>query len=224
MGAPMREPTRRPLQGADGGAGLPAGDARATGGPVGEWARYPSDIDVLAGWPRRVCPDSISGQSTQPVARPIPAPQRPHPPSLSTVGVLVVDDQPPFLVAARRLIESTPGFEALGEATSGEGAVTLAAALRPDLVLIDVRMPGLGGLGAARCITSARSASAVVLVSTDPDDVPVEAAEGCGAVAVIGKQHLRPTTLAALWQRCEARACTESPQRPSQTSATSSTS
>jgi two-component system invasion response regulator UvrY len=119
--------------------------------------------------------------------------------------VLVVDDQPPFLVAARRLIESTPGFEAVGEATSGESAVTLAATLRPDLVLIDVRMPGLGGLGAARTITSGRSASAVVLVSTDPEDVPVEAAEECGAVAVIGKQHLRPTTLAALWQRCEAR-------------------
>jgi DNA-binding NarL/FixJ family response regulator len=135
--------------------------------------------------------------------------------------VLVVDDQPPFLVAARRLIESTPGFEALGEATSAEGAVTLAAALQPDLVLMDVRMPGLGGLGAARRITAARSALAVVLVSTDPDDVPAEAAEGCGAVAVIGKQHLRPTTLTALWQRCETR---PRPQRPSQTSATSSTS
>jgi two-component system, NarL family, invasion response regulator UvrY len=211
MGAPMREPTRRPLQGADGGAGLPAGDARATGGPVGEWARYPSDIDVLAGWPRRVCPDSISGQSTRPVAHPTPAPQRPHPPSPSTVGVLVVDDQAPFLVAARRLIESTPGFEAVGEATSGEGAVTLAAALRPDLVLMDVRMPGLGGLAAARCITAARSASAVVLVSTDPQDVPAAAAEGCGALAVISKQHLRPSKLAALWERCAAEASASPP-------------
>jgi two-component system invasion response regulator UvrY len=164
-----------------------------------------SEIDVLAGWPRRVCPDSIFGQSTEPVARPTPDPQRRHPPPFSTVGVLIVDDQPPFLVAARRLIESTPGFESLGEATSGERAVTLAAALRPDLVLIDVRMPGLGGVAAARCITQARSASAVVLVSTDPEDVTAEAADGCGAVAVIGKQHLRPTTLAALWQRCEAR-------------------
>jgi two-component system invasion response regulator UvrY len=168
-------------------------------------ATAPSEIDVRAGWPRRVRADSIVGQSTEPVARPTPDPQRRHPPPPSTVGVLVVDDQPPFLVAARRLIESTPGFESLGEATSGERAVTLAAALRPDLVLIDVRMPGLGGLAAARRITVARSASAVVLVSTDPEDVPAAAAEGCGAVAVIGKQHLRPTTLTALWQRCEAR-------------------
>ena len=119
--------------------------------------------------------------------------------------MLIVDDQQPFLVAARLLIASTPGFKSVGEATSGEHAVTLAAALRPDLVLIDVRMPGLGGLAAARRITVARSASAVVRVSTDPEDVPAAAAEGCGAVAVIGKQHLRPTTLTALWQRCGAR-------------------
>lgn len=120
--------------------------------------------------------------------------------------MLIVDDQLAFLVAARRLIESTPGFESVGEATSGECAVTLAAALRPDLVLMDVRMPGLGGLAAARCITMARSASAVVLVSADPQDVPVAAAEGCGAMAVISKQHLRPSILTALWQRCTATA------------------
>lgn len=139
------------------------------------------------------------------MAHPTPDPPRPHAPAPGAVRVLVVDDQPPFLSAARRLIESTPGFESVGEATSGEGAVTLAEALRPDLVLLDVRMPGLGGLGAARRITLARSASAVVLVSTDPQDVPAEAAEGSGAVAVVGKQHLRPTTLTALWQRCEDR-------------------
>jgi two-component system invasion response regulator UvrY len=193
---------------------------QAPGGPTTRGARYPFDIDVLAGWPKRVGLDSIAGQSSGPVTHPTPDPQRPHPTPLTTVGVLIVDDQPSFLMAARRLIESTPGFESLGEATSGERAVTLAAALRPDLVLMDVRMPGLGGLAAARCITLARSASAVVLVPTDPEDVPAEAAEGCGAVAVIGKQHLRPTTLTALWQRCGARP----PQRPSQTSATSSTS
>jgi two-component system invasion response regulator UvrY len=133
-----------------------------------------------------------------------PYPHGPDPPPPDTVGVLIVDDQPPFLVAARQLIASTPGFEFVGEATSGEGAVTLAAELRPDLVLMDVRMPGLGGLAAARCITAARSASAVVLVSTDPQDVPAAAAEGCGALAVISKQHLRPSKLAALWERCAA--------------------
>ncbi len=127
-------------------------------------------------------------------------------PPPDTVGVLIVDDQAPFLVAARQLIASTPGFEFVGEAASGEAAVRLAAALRPDLVLMDVRMPGLGGLAAARCITAARSAAAVVLVTTDPQDVPAAAAEGCGALALVAKQHLRPSYLTALWQRCAARA------------------
>jgi DNA-binding NarL/FixJ family response regulator len=76
---------------------------------------------------------------------------------------------------------------------------------------MDVRMPGLGGVAAARCITTARSASAVVLVSTDPQDVPVTAAEGCGAMAVIGKQHLRPSSLRALWERCAASASASAP-------------
>jgi two-component system invasion response regulator UvrY len=140
------------------------------------------------------------------VAHAPPDPQGPPSPPNATVGVLIVDDQLPFLVAARRLIESTPGFESVGEATSGERAVTLAAALRPDLVLMDVRMPGLGGLAAARCITMAHLAVAVVLVSVDPQDVPAAAAEGCGAAGVISKQHLRPTSLTALWQQCAARA------------------
>jgi two-component system, NarL family, invasion response regulator UvrY len=176
---------------------------------------------VLAGWPERVDRGSIAGESTSTVAH-APYPHESDQPSPDTVGVLIVDDQAPFLVAARRLIASTPGFEFVGEATSGEGAVTLAAALRPDLVLMDVRMPGLGGLDAARRITAARSAEAVVLVSTDPQDVPDAAAQGCGAVAVIAKQHLRPSYLTALWQR--AREGRSPPQRPSQTSATSSTS
>ena len=116
--------------------------------------------------------------------------------------MLIVDDQPSFLAVARRLIESTPGFEYVGEARSGERAITLASTLRPDLVLMDVRMPGLGGLAAARSIVMARTASAVVLVSANPQDVPSAAAEECGAVAVVSKQHLRPTSLTALWKRC----------------------
>ena len=106
------------------------------------------NIDVLTGWP-----EAGSALAASPTRAREPWHTRridPHPTaraSPATVGVLIVDDQPPFLVAARRLIASTPGFESVGEATSGERAVTLAAALRPDLVLMDVRMPGLGGLG-----------------------------------------------------------------------------
>ena len=131
--------------------------------------------------------------------------------------MLVVDDQAGFLVAARQLIELTPGFELVGEATSGERATMLAAAVRPDLVLMDVRMPGLGGVAAARCITMARTAFAIVLISADPQDVSAEAAAECGAVAVVSKQHLRPTSLIALWDLClaESRAQAGTQLRPS---------
>ena len=66
------------------------------------------------------------------------------------VTVLAVDDQEIFRRAARSLIAATPGFEQVGEASSGAEALTLAADLRPNLVLVDVRMPGMDGLETAR--------------------------------------------------------------------------
>src|SRR5438034_9127890 len=82
-----------------------------------------------------------------------------------TVRVLTVDDQPHFLAVARELIGAASGFELIGEASTGEEAVVLASDLRPDLVLVDVNMPGIGGIGAARRITAARLATLTVLVS-----------------------------------------------------------
>ena len=60
------------------------------------------------------------------------------------VTVLAVDDQEVFRRAVRELIAATEGFEQVGEAASGREALALAAALHPDLVLLDVRMPGHG--------------------------------------------------------------------------------
>jgi two-component system, NarL family, invasion response regulator UvrY len=124
------------------------------------------------------------------------------PAATPSIRVLVVDDQPMFLDVACSLIEMTPGFEPVGQARSGEQGVALAATLRPDLVLMDVRMPGVGGVEAARRITTAGSATAVVLVSSDPQAVPAAEAAQCGALAVMRKDRLHPRTLAALWKRC----------------------
>ena len=69
-----------------------------------------------------------------------------------TVRVLIVDDQEPFRMAARMVVEATDGFDVVGEAETGEDSVSMAAELTPDLVLMDVNLPGINGLDATRQI------------------------------------------------------------------------
>jgi DNA-binding NarL/FixJ family response regulator len=123
----------------------------------------------------------------------------PPAPTLRTVRVLTADDHPGFLAAARELIAATPGFETVGEADSGERALELARELRPDLVLLDVHMPGMGGIAAARAIVDDRPGIVVALVSAYAvGDLPVEA-QRCGARAVLAKHRLSPRVLERLW-------------------------
>jgi DNA-binding NarL/FixJ family response regulator len=116
-----------------------------------------------------------------------------------TVGVLTVDDQAVFRLAALAVIEATPGFAAVGEAASGEEALQVADALRPDLVLLDVRMPGMDGVETARRLAAARPEAVVVLISTeDAIDLPLAASES-DAAALVRKQDFCPRLLASLW-------------------------
>ena len=116
-------------------------------------------------------------------------------------SVLAVDDQPIFLRAVRELINSTAGMFVVGEAGCGEEAVELAESLRPDLVLMDVYMPGLGGVEAAREIKAAHASTVVALLSTThPDELSCQGAS-CPADALIWKSDLRPSVLEEIWQR-----------------------
>jgi DNA-binding NarL/FixJ family response regulator len=65
------------------------------------------------------------------------------------VRVLIVDDQEPFRMAARMVVDATDGFEVVGEAETGESSVEMARELAPDLVLMDVNLPGINWPGAA---------------------------------------------------------------------------
>ena len=115
------------------------------------------------------------------------------------VGVLIVDDSALFRRAARDVIAATPGFVAVGEAASGEEALQAVEDLDPGLVLIDVIMDGIGGIEAARRITSACPHPTVVLISvTEPTRLPSKV-KGCGAVALVDKRDFRPNLLADLW-------------------------
>ncbi|MEV6485224.1 response regulator transcription factor [Streptomyces sp. NPDC051576] len=99
------------------------------------------------------------------------------------ISVLIVDDHPVVRDGLRGMFESAPGFRVLGEASDGVEAVERAAALDPDVILMDLRMPGGGGVDAIRELTR-RSARAKVLVlttyDTDSDTLPAIEAGATG--------------------------------------------
>ena len=115
------------------------------------------------------------------------------------VGVMVVDDQASFRRAARVLIDATPGFKLVGDADCGTEALSLADRLRPDLVLMDVYMPGMDGFQAARRLTDAHPECVVVLVSLEDIEGFRPAVASSGAAAIMRKEDLRPSTLRELW-------------------------
>ena len=116
----------------------------------------------------------------------------------STGCVLAVDDQPAFRTALRFLVDACRALVFAGEADSGEAAIRRVAELEPDLVLMDVEMPGIGGIAAAREIKRLSRRTVVLLVSaTHPDELSPEAAGS--ADGLIWKGDLRPGVLEAIW-------------------------
>jgi DNA-binding NarL/FixJ family response regulator len=115
------------------------------------------------------------------------------------VRVLIVDDQEPFRLAARAVVEATDGFEVAGESGSGEAGVQAARDLDPDLVLMDVNLPGIDGLEATRQILDGSDAVVVLLLSTYEEEEYGPRAAECGAAAYIPKSSFEPDRLAEAW-------------------------
>jgi DNA-binding NarL/FixJ family response regulator len=116
-----------------------------------------------------------------------------------TVTVVTVDDQDVFRVAARDVIEATPGFESVGEAGSCAEALAIIDDVQPRLALVDVRMPGTDGVETAARIRETHPEVVVVLISIEErSGVPSTAAD-CGAVALVRKQDFGPALLQGLW-------------------------
>jgi DNA-binding NarL/FixJ family response regulator len=117
-----------------------------------------------------------------------------------TVRVLVVDDQEPFRLAARMVVDATDGFDVVGEAATGEASVEMARELAPDLVLMDVNLPGINGLDATRQILAERSSPVIVLLlSTYEEEEYAPRAAECGAAAYIPKAVFGPDRLESAW-------------------------
>ena len=117
-----------------------------------------------------------------------------------TIRILIVDDQLPFRTIARTVVGVTPGFSVSAEAESGEEAIALAAEVRPQLVLMDINMPGINGVEATRELLKIVPDAVVILASTyQADDLPV-GADSCGAAAYVHKEDVSPALITALWQ------------------------
>ena len=97
------------------------------------------------------------------------------------IRIVVADDHPIVREGLRALVEATPGIELLGEATNGDEAVELARRVRPDVVLMDLAMPGRNGIEATRVIAANGWASAVLILTMFGDDESIFAAMRAGA-------------------------------------------
>jgi DNA-binding NarL/FixJ family response regulator len=95
--------------------------------------------------------------------------------------VLVADDHPMYRYGLRTLLEATPDLEVVGEAATGVEAVTAAAKMQPDIVVMDLNMPGLNGIDATRAILRANPGTGVLVLTMFDDDESVFAAMRAGA-------------------------------------------
>ena len=115
------------------------------------------------------------------------------------VRVLIVDDQPPFRDAAKLVFELLDTFDVVGEATSGEEALELAESLQPDLILMDINLPGMSGVDATRDIAAGHPRTVIVLVSTYEANALPRGASSSGARAYVHKEHLDADLIEQIW-------------------------
>jgi DNA-binding NarL/FixJ family response regulator len=117
------------------------------------------------------------------------------------VRVLIVDDQAPFRKAARAVVDATDGFDVIGEAETGEASVEASRNLHPNLVLMDVNLPGINGLEATRQILEDSKGTVVVLLlSTYEEAEYAPRAAECGAATYISKSKFEPDRLCTAWE------------------------
>jgi len=118
---------------------------------------------------------------------------------MTVVRVLLVDDHEPSLRAITALVEETAGFEVVGHAMTGEDALDLASMLLPDLVLLDVNLPGIDGPETARRLRTRQPAVVVLLLSTYDEEAGASLAAESGAAGYVTKAAFGPDRLAAVW-------------------------
>jgi DNA-binding NarL/FixJ family response regulator len=115
-----------------------------------------------------------------------------------TIQVILADDQPLIRAGLRMLIEQTPDIDVAGEAGSGTQAVRLARDTSPDVVVMDIRMPGMDGIEATQMITSGDTSTRVLMLTTFDDDDYVYGALRAGASGFLVKDMALEDILTAI--------------------------
>ncbi len=115
-----------------------------------------------------------------------------------TIRVALADDQPLVRAGLRVLIADIPDLDVAGEAGTGAQAVQLVRDAEPDVVLMDIRMPGMDGIEATRLITAGHAATRVIILTTFDDDDYVYAALRAGASGFLVKDMALDDILAAI--------------------------
>jgi DNA-binding NarL/FixJ family response regulator len=115
-----------------------------------------------------------------------------------TLRVLICDDQALIRAGLRSLLRTQADIEVVGEAGDGEAAITRAAALHPDVVLMDVRMPGTDGITATEMITRAGQPPRVLILTTYDRDEYVFRALAAGASGFLLKDALPEDLVAGI--------------------------
>jgi DNA-binding NarL/FixJ family response regulator len=116
----------------------------------------------------------------------------------AVVRVVLADDQPLVRAGLNALLTDTAGVDVVGEATTGAEAVRLTRDLRPDVVVMDIRMPGMDGLDATRMITAGGSPAAVLILTTFDSDDNVYEALRAGASGFLVKDMVLDDIVAAI--------------------------
>jgi DNA-binding NarL/FixJ family response regulator len=117
---------------------------------------------------------------------------------VTSIGLLIVDDHPVVRDGLRGMFTGDPEFEVLGEAADGAEAVTLAETLRPDVVLMDLRMPGVNGATAIRQLAERGNPARVLVLTTYETDADVVPALEAGATGYLLKDTPRAVLVNAV--------------------------
>jgi len=117
---------------------------------------------------------------------------------MDRIGVLIADDNDRFRAGLRALLQAAPETEVAGEATTGDEAIALAARLQPDVILMDIRMPGLNGIEATRRILQTSPHIGILILTMYEDDDSVFAAMRAGARGYLLKGALKAEILRAI--------------------------